>query len=80
MGLAGSFSTNIRMTPDLIATLIGLAGGGVGAWVHLTNKIAQMNERIKRLEKSEDNINEALKSLLDMVQEIKVLLAGKGIQ
>lgn len=65
---------------EWITLLVGIAGGGITAWVSLSNNIARLNERVEHLERSEDAINKTLKELLNMVQEIKVLLAEKGIK
>lgn len=71
---------SLVITYELIALLIGILGGGVTAWVTLSNHLARLTERVDRLEKSEDAINKALNNLLEIVQEIKVLLAEKGIK
>lgn len=71
---------SLVLTYELIALLIGILGGGITAWVTLSNNMARLTERVDRLEKSEDAINKTLRSLLEMVQEIKVLLAEKGIK
>lgn len=68
------------MNYEFIALLVGIAGGGITSWVSLSNNIARLNERVEYLERSEDAINKTLKELLNMVQEIKVLLAEKGIK
>ena len=68
------------LTYEFIAVLIGILGGGITAWVALSNNLARLSERVDMLEKSEDKVNEALKELLTMVQEIKILLAEKGIK
>ena len=68
------------MSYEFITLLVGVAGGGITSWVSLSNNLARLNERVEQLERSEDNINRSLKELLNMVQEIKVLLAEKGIK
>ena len=77
--VSGRIRNNV-MGYEWITLLVGIAGGGITAWVSLSNNIARLNERVEYLERSEDAINKTLKELLNMVQEIKVLLAEKGIK
>jgi prefoldin subunit 5 len=65
---------------EILAVAVAVIGGGFTAWMQLSNNIARLSERVDMLERSEDKVNEALKELLTMVQEIKLLLAEKGIK
>jgi prefoldin subunit 5 len=68
------------MNYEIVALIVGMVGGGFTAWMQLSNSMARLSERVDMLEKSEDKVNEALKELLTMVQEIKILLAERGIK
>lgn len=68
------------MNYEIVALVIGIVGGGFTAWMQLSNSMARLSERVDMLERSEDKVNDALKELLSMVQEIKLLLAEKGIK
>lgn len=68
------------MTYELISILVVVTGAVFTGWLQLSNNIEKLNQRVKSLERSEDKINTALNELLSVVQEIKIMLAEKGIR
>lgn len=57
-----------------------LLGGGVGAWVKINQEVTILKSRIISLEKKEDDVQKTLNLLVDGVNDIKLLLARKGIE
>lgn len=71
--------------PQLMDTLtafevITLAASIVGVYVKLTQEVSKLQSRIIALEKTETEVKGMLTELLASVQEIKLLLAKKGIE
>jgi len=69
-------STQIAM----IVEAVTLLGGGVAAWVKINNEVTVLKSRIIRLEKREDDVQRTLNVLVEGINEIKLLLARKGIE
>ncbi len=57
-----------------------LAGSIIGVYVKLTQEIGKLKGRVVALEKTETEVKAMLTELLASVQEIKILLAKKGIE
>ena len=72
------------MTTDTIVTIVGegvgLFGVGLAAWNKMQSEITKMRSRIYVLEQSETKIQSTLETLVEGIQEIKLLLAKKGIE
>jgi prefoldin subunit 5 len=68
-------STAIGMVVEFIVLL----GGGVSAWIKINNDVTVLKSRIINLEKKESATDRKLDLLMEAVQEIKILLAKKGI-
>lgn len=68
------------MTTELIGTILGAGGGLVATWVKMTNDMTHVKARLYSLEKQETKVQVSLDNLLDGVNEIKLLLAKKGIE
>lgn len=68
------------MTTELIGTMLGAGGGLVATWVKMTNDMTHVKARLYSLEKQETKVQVSLDNLLDGVNEIKLLLAKKGIE
>lgn len=68
-------STAIGMVVEFIVLL----GGGVSAWIKISNDVTVLKSRIINLEKKESATDRKLDLLMEAVQEIKILLAKKGI-
>ena len=69
-------STQIAMVIEAVTLL----GGGVAAWVKINNEVTVLKSRIIRLEKREDDVQRTLNVLVEGINEIKLLLARKGIE
>jgi len=69
-------STQIAMVVEAVTLL----GGGVAAWVKINNEVTVLKSRIIRLEKREDDVQRTLNVLVEGINEIKLLLARKGIE
>ena len=68
-------STAIGMVVEFIVLL----GGGVSAWIKISNDVTVLKSRIINLEKKESATDRKLDLLMEAIQEIKILLAKKGI-
>jgi len=60
--------------------LITLAASIIGVYVKLTQEVGKLKSRVVALEKTEGEVKKLLTELLTSVQEIKLLLAEKGIR
>ncbi len=60
--------------------VITLAASIVGVYVKLTQEVSKLQSRVIALEKTETEVKGMLTELLASVQEIKLLLAKKGIE
>ncbi len=65
---------------DLIAIAVSCFVGVLGTWIKLTNEVTKIKARLFSLEKQEGEVKEMLKELCTGMQEIKILLAEKGIK
>jgi prefoldin subunit 5 len=68
-------STAIGMVVEFIVLL----GGGVSAWIKINNDVTVLKSRIINLEKKESATDKKLDDLMEAIQEIKIILAKKGI-
>lgn len=68
-------STQIAMVIEGIT----LVGGGVAAWTKINQEVTILKSRIISLEKQESIMSAKLDTLIEAVNELKVLLASKGI-
>ena len=60
--------------------VLSLAGAIIGVYSKLTQEIGKLKGRVVALEKTETEVKAMLTELLASVQEIKLLLAKKGIE
>ena len=60
--------------------LLTLAISIIGVYVKLTQEVGKLKSRVIALEKTETEVKTLLGELLNNVQEIKLLLAEKGIR
>ena len=60
--------------------ILSLAGAIIGVYTKLTGEIGKLKGRVVALEKTETEVKAMLTELLASVQEIKLLLAKKGIE
>mgnify|MGYP003149534079 FL=1 len=65
---------------ELIGIAVSCFVGVLGTWIKLTNEVTKIKARLFSLEKQEGEVKEMLKELCQGMQEIKLLLAEKGIK
>jgi len=68
------------MEYELVAIAIGLLSGLIGTWIKMTNEVTKIKSRLFSLEKQETKVQQTLDVLVEGINEIKLLLAKKGIQ
>ncbi len=68
------------MNYEFIGMLLGSGGGILATWVKMTNDVTKIKARLYSLEKQETQVQKTLDVLLEGVNEIKLLLAKKGIE
>ena len=65
---------------EIIGVAVGCFSGILGTWVKMTNDVTKIKARIFSLEKQEGEVKTLLKELCEGMQDIKILLAEKGIK
>jgi|TARA_R110002012_G_scaffold126736_1_gene278742 hypothetical protein len=60
--------------------IICLVGGLIGVYVKLNAELLKLKGRVGTLEKSDGEVKALLKELCEGMQDIKILLAEKGIK
>jgi len=68
------------MDYEVVSIAIGALGGIIGTWVKMTNEVTTIKARLFSLEKQETKVQQSLDFLVDGVNDIKLLLAKKGIE
>ena len=68
------------MDYEFIAIVLGSGGGILATWVKMTNDVTNIKSRLYALEKTETKAQQTLEVLVEGVNEIKLLLAKKGIE
>jgi mannose/fructose/N-acetylgalactosamine-specific phosphotransferase system component IID len=68
------------MEYELIALGIGIVSGMLGTWIKMTNEVTKIKSRLFSLEKSETKVEQTLDILVEGMNEIKLLLAERGIR
>jgi len=68
------------MNYELVSVAVGAVGGIIGTYVKMENELTKIKSRLISLEKQETRVQQSLDVLLDGVNEIKILLAKKGIE
>tara|TARA_R110002110_G_scaffold21847_1_gene85965 strand:+ start:329 stop:535 length:207 start_codon:yes stop_codon:yes gene_type:complete len=68
------------MEYELVSVAIGAASGILGTYIRMQNEIVKVKSRIYSLEKQETKVQQTLDVLVEGVNEIKLLLAKKGIR
>mgnify|MGYP000527506203 CR=1 FL=1 len=69
-----------NMNYELISVGVGAASGIVTTYVKMQSEIVKIKSRLYSLEKQETKVQQTLEVLLEGVNEIKILLAKKGIE
>jgi|TARA_R100001369_G_scaffold92824_1_gene140202 hypothetical protein len=65
---------------ELVAVAATAFTGILGTWIKMTNDVTKIKARIYSLEKQEGEVKTLLKELCEGMQDIKLLLAEKGIK
>lgn len=65
---------------EIIGIAITSFGAIIGTWVKMTNEVTRITSRLHVLEKNEGDVKKILRELVDSVNELKLLLAEKGIK
>lgn len=60
--------------------ILTLGGALIGVYVKLSGEVGKLKSRVIMLEKREDEVKQMLTNLTEAVQEIKILLAQKGLK
>ncbi len=68
------------MNYEFIAMVLGSGGGIIATWVRMTNDVTKIKARLFSLEKQETQVQKTLEVLVEGINEIKILLAKKGIE
>ena len=68
------------MEYELVSVAIGAATGILGTYIRMQNEIVKVKSRVYSLEKQEGEVKSMLKELCEGMQDIKLLLAAKGIK
>jgi len=68
------------MNYELISVAVGAVSGIIATYVKMENELTKIKSRLISLEKQETRVQQSLDVLLDGVNEIKILLAKKGIE
>jgi len=68
------------MNYELISVGIGAASGILATYIKMQNEIVKIKSRVLSLEKQETKVQATLDVLVEGINEIKILLAKKGIE
>jgi hypothetical protein len=68
------------MNYEFLGMLLASAGGILATWVKMTNDVTKIKARLFSLEKQETQVQKTLDVLVEGINEIKLLLAKKGIE
>ena len=68
------------MNYELVTVAIGAVGGIIGTYVKMENELTKVKARIYSLEKQETKVQATLETMLEGINEIKILLVKKGIE
>jgi hypothetical protein len=67
------------MNYDVLINLIPSLFAAVGVWVSLNSEVAKLKGRVYRLENDQSELKGMLKECVEGINELKLLLAKKGI-
>jgi len=65
---------------EIFAVAVSCFIGIIGTWIKMTNDVTKIKSRVYSLEKQEGEVKTMLKELCAGMQDIKLLLAEKGIK
>lgn len=67
------------MNTDMAITLVPSLLAVVGVWVSMNSELAKLKGRVYRLENDQSELKMMLKECVEGIQELKILLAKKGL-
>ena len=67
------------MTTEALITLLPSLTAAVGVWVSLNSEVAKLKGSVYRLESVQSELKGMLKECVEGIQELKLLLAKKGM-
>jgi len=67
------------MNIDLLISLVPSALAVIAVWVNLNGEVAKLKSRVYRLESDQNELKTMLKECVEGINELKILLAKKGI-
>lgn len=70
----------LDMEYEWVAAAVGVVTGLIATWIKMTNEVTKIKSRLYSLEKSETKVQQTLDILVEGMNEIKLLLAKKGIR
>ena len=70
----------LNMEYEWVAAAVGVVTGLIATWIKMTNEVTKIKSRLYSLEKSETKVQQTLDILVEGMNEIKLLLAKKGIR
>ena len=65
---------------ELLSVALSALAGILGTWVKLNTDMTRIKARLDQLEKNENKVSEALRELMEGVNEIKLLLAKNRLE
>ena len=68
------------MEYEWVAAAVGVVTGLIATWIKMTNEVTKIKSRLFSLEKSETKVEQTLDILVEGMNEIKLLLAERGIR
>ena len=68
-----------RMNWTMIGIGVSVLGVLMAQWVNLNNEITRLKGRVKHLEDNADEVRVTLRELVQLVTEIKLMLARRGL-
>ena len=69
-----------RLNYELVSVAVAALSGILATYIKMQNEIVRLKSRVHSLEKSETKVQTTLDVLVEGINEIKLLLAKKGIE
>jgi hypothetical protein len=67
------------MTTESLLSLVPSLLAVIGVWVSINSEVAKLKGRVYRLESDTGELKTMLKECVEGIQELKILLAKKGM-
>lgn len=71
---------NLTVNYELVSVAMMALSGILATYIKMQNEIVRLKSRVHSLEKSETKVQTTLDVLVEGINEIKLLLAKKGIE